>query len=55
MITLRQETIRAILETTEDEALIRKSRKNRSQDSQGISYVLVQKNDIRIIKTDLES
>ena len=27
MITLRQETIRAILETTEDEALIRKSRK----------------------------
>ena len=27
MITLRQETIRANLETTEDEALIRKSRK----------------------------
>jgi hypothetical protein len=42
MITLRQETIKAILEATQDEALIRKAREI-GEDPQRISHVLVQK------------
>lgn len=43
MITFRQETLKSILEATDDEALIRKAREIGAKISR-VSYVLVQKN-----------